>query len=51
MSFSYRTCVLKACNHVTFKLSFHGDTASEVQPAWLGIAETSKTLQVIQMKL
>lgn len=37
MSFSYRTCVLKTCSGVTFKLSFQGDIASEVQPAQLMI--------------
>ncbi|KAJ7406899.1 hypothetical protein WISP_130575 [Willisornis vidua] len=34
----HRTCVLKACSHVIFKLTFHGDTASKIQPTWLGIA-------------
>lgn len=37
MSFSNRTCVLKTCSCVTFKLSFQGDIASKVQPAQLTI--------------
>lgn len=37
MSVSNRTCVLKTCSCVTFKLSFQGDIASKVQPAQLTI--------------
>lgn len=52
LSISGRTCVLKAYSCVILKMTFHGDTASKVQPAWLGIAqETSKTVHVIQLIL
>lgn len=52
LPFSGTTCVLKTYSCIIFKLTFRGDTASKIQPSWLGIAqETSETVQVIQLIL